>query len=113
MDNFKTDSWDFEIYVKVKRRTFHMEVYHIYQGDSIEKFKIKGGQRYIILQSNRPYLKARNKRENIDWKLIEGDISNADAKEAKEALSKIIEAVEHYIKDQPIPPGISIAARKQ
>lgn len=113
MDDFKTDSWDFEIYVEVKEKTFHMEVYHIYQGDSIEKFKVKGGKRFIVLQSNRPYLKAHNKRENIDWKLIEGDLSNASSKEAKQALSKIIEAVEYYIKDQPIPLGISIAARKQ
>lgn len=113
MDNFKTDSWDFEIYVKVKGRTFHMEVYQVYQGDSLEKFKVKGGQRYIILQSNRPYLRSHNRREKIDWELVEGDLSSANPKDADEALAKIIEAIEHYIKDQPIPLSVSIAAKKQ
>lgn len=108
----KEDVWDFQIYVTVKGKTFRMEVYHIYQGDAIEKFKVKGGQRHIILQSNRPYLKRNERRENIDWKLIEGDLSEANPKEASEALLKIIEAIEYYIKDQPVPLGLYLRSKK-
>lgn len=112
MDDFKNDTWDFQIYVNVNGKTFRMEVYHIYQGDSMEKFKVKGGNRHIILQSNRPYLKRYEKRENIDWKLIEGDLSDANPKQASEALLKIIEAIEHYIKDQPVPLSLYLQQKK-
>ena len=112
MDKFRTDNWDFEIYIEVKRRTYHMQVHLVYQGDSYEKFKVKGGQRHIILQSNRPFLKSHHKKDNIDWKLVEGDLSNSNPKDAADALAKITEAIENYTKDMPITFNISEDARK-
>jgi len=105
--------FDFEIYVTMGAKKYRMEVTTIYQGDSLEKFKVKGGNRYIILQSNRPYLKNKNKREKIEWKLLEGGLSDANPKTAAEALNKIITQIEYHIKDQPVPLGVWLRAAKR
>jgi hypothetical protein len=90
---------DFKIWVEVKRKRFTMDIYKIYEGDSLQRFKVQGGHRYIILQSNLPYLLNKKSNKPIEWKLLEGDITEVDPKEAAEALNKIIVAIEYKIKD--------------
>jgi hypothetical protein len=65
----------------------------IYSSPSIEKVKVSGKDRYIILQSDRPLqLTKKNKNGKINWKLIEGEIHY------QSTIDKIIKAVEFYLK---------------
>lgn len=89
---------DFEIVVTSKGKRFKMQVTKIYEGDSLQRFKVKGGTKYIVLQSNLPMLLRDNSRKAIDWKLLEGNISTENPKEAAEALNEIILEIEHRIK---------------
>lgn len=93
--------FDFLIQVASKNKTFRMEVTKIYEGDSLQRFRVKGGSRQIILQSNYPQICRENSRKPIDWKLLEGDISPDDPKAAAEALNKIIIAIEYRVKKDP------------
>lgn len=93
--------YDFKIYVAVKNKTFRMEVTKIYEGQSLQRFKVKGGSKSIVLQSNYPQICRENSRKPIDWKLLEGDISSDDPKAAAEALNKIIVAIEYRMKEDP------------
>jgi hypothetical protein len=94
---------DFEIFLTVKGQKFRMKVYWLHSGDSVEQFRIVGGTRSIVLQSNRPQLKKENSRKAIDWKLLDGDLGKGSAKEVAETLNNIIVEIELKIKDQ-LPP---------
>jgi hypothetical protein len=48
-----------------------MQVKRIYQGESIEKFEVKGGERSIILHNNRPELTLQKSKKKPTWR-IEG-----------------------------------------
>ncbi len=89
-----------------------MEVTKIYEGGSLQRFKVKGGEKYIILQSNLPQLLRENSRKPIDWKLLEGNISTDDPKAAAEGLNKIIIAIEYRIKEQPDDPRNYMNSKK-
>jgi len=89
--------FDFEIFVNNKGRIFRMEVTKIYDGDSVERFKVKGGKRHIILQSNRPFLIKQNSKKRIEWRLMEADLKSSKPTDAADAVSKIIEQVEKNI----------------
>ena len=95
-------AYEFEIFVVMKGKTFRMEVFRIYDGESMETFKVVGGTRSIILQSNRPELVRTNSTKAIDWKLLEGDFSKSNPKDAAEALNKIIVEVEYRIRQRPL-----------
>jgi hypothetical protein len=45
---------EFEILIYIHNKPYRMQVKRIYEGDSMEKFEIKGGNRSIILRNNRP-----------------------------------------------------------
>ncbi len=102
----------FTITVRVNNKRFRMQVYEIYKGDSLERFKIVGGKRYIILQSNRPMLEREKARKPIAWKLLEGDITTGDPKQIAEALNEIIRVLEYKIKEQP-PSQLEYIRRKR
>ena len=106
------NSYDFEIFVTNKGKTFRMEVTKIYNGDSVERFKVKGGKRQIILESNRPFLLKQNSRKRIQWTIKEGDLKSSKPTDAADALSKVIEQLEKNIVEQPQSKIVYMRSRK-
>ncbi len=102
---------DFTITVVVDRKKFRMQVVEIYRGESLEQFKVVGGERYIILQSNRPMLERAKTKKPITWKILEGDITTGDPKQIAAALNEIIIALESKIKEVPLQ-FVNIRSRK-
>jgi hypothetical protein len=78
-----------------------MEVTKIYDGDSVERFKVKGGKRHIILESDRPFLLKQNSKKKIHWMIKEGDLKSSKPTDAADAVSKIIEQIEKNIVEKP------------
>jgi hypothetical protein len=65
----------------------------IYKSEQIERFRVSGKNRSIVLQTNYPLLKAQNSKKKIDWKLIEGTMSDV------QLLQNIINELEYILKD--------------
>jgi hypothetical protein len=95
------NSYDFEIFVSNKGTVFRMEVTKIYEGDSVERFKVKGGKRHIILESNRPFLLKQKSGKRIQWMIKEGDLKSSKPTDAADAVSKITKQIEKNILEQP------------
>ena len=77
-----------------------MQVKRIYEGDSIEKFEVKGGSRSIILRNNRPELKLKKSRKKPVWKIEAGEIPTNPQSFALTvlAIEKKIEEIEQEAK---------------
>ena len=68
-----------------------------YISEGMERIRVSGKNRSIILQNNRPLLEAKGlKHKRIEWKLKEGSLNNAHV------LEIIINSVEAYIKSKAI-----------
>ena len=92
---------EFDIEIYVYSKSYRMHVRQIYEGDSIEKFEVKGGQRYIVLRNNRPELKRKGGRKKTVWQIEQGDVSNPQAYALTVlAIEKKIEEIEN-----PAKPG--------
>jgi hypothetical protein len=63
---------EFEIVIYIYSKPYRMQVKRIYEGDSIEKFEVKGGERSIILRNNRPELKLKRARKKPTWQIDGG-----------------------------------------
>ena len=82
----------FRIVVNVDRKKYRMWVERIYQSDQIEKYRVTGGQRSIVLQTNGPLMKKRHlKHRKGQWKLIEGQAWNMYA------LQEVIDTIQQYL----------------
>lgn len=57
------------IFVPYKSHGFRLEFERYHISDQIEKLHITG-EINIDVQSDRPYLKANNKRKSVEWKVI-------------------------------------------
>lgn len=90
----------FDIQIDVNGGRFKMKVERVYAGESLEKFKVTGGSRSILLQSNRPLLLATRSRKTVDWKLLEGDFRTTNKEAATYALFRIMTTIEEYIKEK-------------
>jgi len=89
-----------------------MEVTKIYDGDSVERFKVKGGKRHIVLESNRPFLLKQNSKKRIQWTIKEGDLNSSKPTDAADAVSKIIEQIEKNIVEQPVSKILYIRSKR-
>ncbi len=90
----------FDIQIDVAGKRYKMQVERIYAGDSIERFKVSGGGKWIVLHCNRPELLASNAKKSIDWKLKEGQVSSGNIEATTFALYRMMMAIEHYIKEK-------------
>ena len=81
-----------QFYIRIynDRKYTRLAVERIFTSDDIEKYRVKGKNGSIILQSNGPLFRKRGlKHRRAEWKITEGgDIRN------KAVLQKIIEAIE-------------------
>lgn len=80
--------------VQYEKKNIRLLAKQIYCSPEIELIKIAGKNRSVTLQSNRPFYKARGlKHRRINWKLIDGTISNG------KLLALIIKTVESYLRE--------------
>lgn len=89
---------EFEIVIYIYNKPYRMQVTRIHNGDSIEKFEVKGGQRSVILRSNRPELKHKTGHKKPKWQLEAGEITNP------QAYALTILAIEKKIEEIENPP---------
>lgn len=84
------ESWGFSVYVD--NRYYRLAAEVIYRSDQIERIRVIGRDRSIVLQNNRPLFRGRGlKHRRPNWKLIEGTGNNAYA------LERIIAALSSYL----------------
>jgi hypothetical protein len=57
-------------------KNLSLEYERIYESNQIERYRIGGANRSIVLQTNRPFLKITNSRKKQNWKLIEGTLTD-------------------------------------
>jgi hypothetical protein len=82
--------WRFSI--RFDQRNIQLKADMIYQSNQVERIKVIGRNRSIVLQNNRPLLKAKGlKLKRVDWKLIEGEMHNSHV------LQTIIQKLEKYL----------------
>ncbi|MDP1841829.1 MAG: hypothetical protein Q8K64_00315 [Sediminibacterium sp.] len=80
--------------VQYEKKSIRLLAKQIYCSPEIELIKIAGRNRSVTLQSNRPFYKARGlKHRRINWKLIDGTISNG------KLLELIIKNVELHLRE--------------
>ncbi len=84
---------EWQIIIRYDQQYIHLNANVIYSSDQIERIKIIGKNRSIVLQNNRPLLLSRGlKSKRIDWKLVEGELHNSYV------LKAIIKKLEKYLK---------------
>lgn len=87
----------FFINVLHDRRVIRLTAELIYQTERIERFRISGRNRSIVLQSNRPVFKLRGlKHRQAEWKLFEGTITY------KSLLESIIKELDMEVRKRDI-----------
>ncbi len=84
---------EWQILIRYDQQYIRLKANVIYQSDQIERIKIIGKNRSIVLQNNRPLLNARGlKSKRLDWKLVEGELHNSYV------LQAIINKLEKHFK---------------
>lgn len=84
---------EWQVIIRYDQQYIHLKANIIYTSDQIERIKIIGKNRSIVLQNNRPLLQARGlKSKRIDWKLVEGELHNSYV------LQAIINKLEKHFK---------------
>jgi hypothetical protein len=67
----------FHILIRHKAgRVYRVLVTHIYMGAAVDRYRIEGRNRYIVLQTDQPFIKRTYKRKKHSWKLWEGQLEN-------------------------------------
>ena len=63
----------FRIRIEIDRRYRYFQVDEIYNDGSIERYKLTGKNKSVVLQSNRPLLRSKGlKHKKVEWKLTKG-----------------------------------------
>jgi hypothetical protein len=67
----------FTLRLEIERRYRYFGIEQIYQDHRIERFKITGKDRSIIIQSNRPLIRGKGlKSFRITWQVVSGDVKH-------------------------------------
>ena len=91
--------WGFEIQYMQKRVKINAEI--IYASPQIEKIKLTIGTHEMVVESNRPLLKAKHlNKKRLQWKVREGAINNAYAFEL------MLESMEAYLRKEGKKPFV-------
>lgn len=98
-------SVSFHIQISTRKRgRFRMEVEHFYSSDQVERFKIHGKNRFIIMEK-----RLAVKRQ--PWKITEGQFNTSDIQEASMAIRDMQDSIDEYLKKRNGEPGGSAAYR--
>ena len=77
--------------IRFDGRRIRLQAEQVYLSDQLEKYKITARNKSLVLQSNRPLLKAKGlKNKKPDWKLVEGQMHNTYI------IGEIIKTLEAY-----------------
>lgn len=89
----------FTIEVVIDRKRFRMHVQQVYVTAQIEQFKVTGGKRSILFQTDRPLWRNKgiNKRK-YSCAMVEGKTHNIYA------VEKISKAIQYHINSLEHPP---------
>jgi hypothetical protein len=69
--------------IRFDQKDLHLKAERIYLSEQVERIKVMGKNRSIVLQSNRPLLRLKGlKNKRLDWKLIEGQMNNSHVLQA-------------------------------
>lgn len=91
--------WQFVIHYNSKKVNINAEI--IYTSAQIEKIRLTIGTHEMIIESNRPLLKAKHlNKKRIQWKVREGAINNAYAFEL------MLETIEAYLRSEGRTPFV-------
>lgn len=83
-----------EVRINYNRSRLTYPVIKTWENGGIEHFMLLGSQKVLLLQSNRPLLRAKGlKHRRIDWKLLFGEIIY------QSMLEEITSDIESYIKN--------------
>lgn len=83
----------FPIRVYTSQKTYKLKGEVIYASDQVQRVRVSGRNRSIILQNNRPYLLSKGlKSKRVHWTLKEGQLNNVYF------LSRLIEELDRYFK---------------
>jgi|SRR6516164_951724 hypothetical protein len=75
--------------VFIKGRIFRLSAERIYNSKTLERFKIFGNDRVVIVEGNIPELRTRKRKgERVTWKTVSGVVKNA------EIYLKVLDALE-------------------
>lgn len=89
----------FQLTIKHSIYTYRFDVELAGKDKSFERWRLTAGDRVVVLQSNRPMLKARKlKHKALSWKVVEGDVKD------DKALAKVCKAIEDHLAGPPPPP---------
>ena len=79
--------------IRFDQHDIHLKADVIYRSDQVERIKVTGKNRSIVLQNNRPLLQLKGlKSKRVDWKLLEGELHNSHV------LQSIIYKIEKHLK---------------
>lgn len=81
-----------------KRGRFRMEVEHFYSSEQVERFKINGKNRFIIMEKRL----ALNRQP---WKITEGQFNTSDIEETAMAIRDMQDSIDEYLKKRNGEPG--------
>lgn len=84
----------FEIKIELNQKWYRMNVEQVHASESLERFKVTGGNRSILLETNRPESKKRKRKPK--WKILSGDIQRNNLEEAALAMLRIFDAIEKH-----------------
>ena len=81
------------IIVDHEKRLLKLIVDRVYLSSRIERIKVSGRNRAIVLEGNRPLLRSKGlKHRRIDWRLIEGSLRSLSLHDS------IIEQVDRLVR---------------
>ena len=84
---------EWRFFIRFDQHNIQLKADMIYRSNQIERIKVIGKNRCIVLQNNRPLLQAKGlKLKRIDWKLMEGELHNSHV------LQSIIHKLEKHLK---------------
>jgi hypothetical protein len=91
----------FTIRIDLPHGMYRLHVELVYAGKDVEKFRVSGGNRSFVLQSNRPSLRAEGSCKPVEWKILElPPIPPAAVDTTTYALFKVMQEIELYLKLQ-------------
>jgi hypothetical protein len=82
----------FSIIVTIDRKNYRLRVERIHQTAQIERYRVTGGNRSIVLQTNGPLFKTKGlKHRKGQWKLVEGGAWN------QHAIGEVCKMIQAYL----------------
>ncbi|MBS1497041.1 MAG: hypothetical protein JSU03_04465 [Bacteroidetes bacterium] len=88
----------FEIIIDAGQQSHALKCVIEYQSSSIMRIRVFGKQSSILLENNFPFVSATQSRQQLNWKLKEGNLKGSSEKNAK-LMAYIMEQLEYKIKN--------------